>query len=93
MVGDYLPEIDGYSYGARPWVGTPKVSSCFDANHARSLMEVTSEVHPWVSAPVYAANNFCLLVLTSRVPDHRPYTLPIQRVHVWDPPLVSSDGS
>ena len=77
MVCRRLPEIDRYSYRARPWMGAPKVSSRWGVNSVHLLMGVVSEVHPWVSAPVHAGNNLCLVVLTSRILDHRPYTFPI----------------
>lgn len=93
MVCRRLPEVDRYSYGARPRVGAPKVSLCWDTNSVRLLMGVVGEVHPWVSAPIYATNPFCLVVLAPRIPYRRSYTFPVQRFHVRDPPLVPSDGS
>jgi hypothetical protein len=77
MVGYCLPEIDCYSYGTRPWMGTPKVSSHWDADSAHLLMGVVNEVHPWVSAPIHATNNLCLVILTSGILNRRPYTFPI----------------
>ena len=74
-------------------MGTPKVSLRWDVNSAHLLMDIVREVHPWVSAPIHAANNLCIFILTSRILDRRPYAFPIQRVHVWDSPLVSPDGS
>ena len=77
MVGYCLPEIDGYSYRARPRMGTTKVSSRWGVNSVHLLMGVVSEVHPWVPVPIYATNDLCLVVPTSRILDRRPYTFPI----------------
>jgi len=38
VVGHCLPKINRYPYGARPGVGSPKVSSLWEIAHVRLLM-------------------------------------------------------
>lgn len=57
-------------------MGTLEVSLIV-VNHVYVLMWVVSKVHPWVSAPIDATDNFCFVILASRILDRRPYTLPV----------------
>lgn len=74
-------------------MGAPKVSLYLDLNDSRLIMGVVDKVRPWVPTPIYATNNFRIVVLTSRILDCRSYPFSIQWIHVWDPPLVPPDDS
>lgn len=58
-----------------------------------NLVLTTTEIYPWCYKSFHTKDHFSFIVSPSWVPYRGSHTFPVQRIHVWDPSMVNSNGS
>ena len=58
-----------------------------------TLTELIFKIYSQCCRPINTAHNICLSYPSSRIPNRRSHTLPIQRIHVRNPIAIDSLGS